>query len=153
MKSILNHYIFLLLLWRTSILRVTVAGKVEECVFYFGGVEERVCADGIYDPVRCGEDFECVYSNLCEAKRISSDFTSETCKFVNDKSIRSAMRLGRRTKHLLFLSLIAVMMGVFAIFSIRQISRKIEDLKTRFIAETDLQVYNKAWALEDGVSH
>ena len=152
MKYILNHYIFLLLLWCTSILRITVAGKV--CLLYLVhvGVEDRVCADVLDDPVRCGEDFECEYRNLCEANRMSSIFTSETCKFVNDKSIRSAMRLGQRKKHLLFISLIAVMMGVFAFFSIRQISRKIEDLRKRFIAETDLQV-NKAWALEDGVSH
>ncbi|GFH44567.1 predicted protein [Chaetoceros tenuissimus] len=37
-----------------------------------------------YDPVKCGENFECEYDNQCLAKLASEEFTAENCKKLDE---------------------------------------------------------------------
>ena len=76
MKSFLSCFILLVLI-NTRQVKLANAGNCPTR----SSSSDIVCAAYV-DPVKCGEDLHCVYSNQCEATAASSDFTAETCNKV-----------------------------------------------------------------------
>ena len=110
MRIIQNQYIHLLIFLLYTSQQIGEA-KQENCP---KSSNEVFCIE-VYDPVKCG-DFECEYSNQCFATAASSNFTAETCNLVHVQSKSAATSLNQEgSRYVLFLSLFAVIMGMFAI--------------------------------------
>ncbi|GFH50280.1 predicted protein [Chaetoceros tenuissimus] len=75
MKSNTLFYCISLVLLSTSQVKVVDATECPK------GSTDVLCIE-IYDPVKCGINFECVYDNQCFATAASNEFTAETCKKV-----------------------------------------------------------------------